>query len=247
MNNYEQIIKDSIAKYNTNLSKIEVVAKNLVEVGLEDDLATAIFSDSATLRYHIKYGYGSLLSYFKLHLIQSSWSDFFKSVDLYKTVGADKFYTIVDKYSLKHDRFLSDISEVDFTEENLSKFVKEHLEINSERNAAVPSEFLKFYVGDWKARKTEYKSRVTVREFHQSKFLNDRVQHAICELAVVVTHELYNETITPTELKAKINYSYGVEEIELELVKGINFKLKPNGNVDLKFSKEVLGYLNDNL
>ena len=162
-------------------------------------------------------------------------------------IGESEYYKISGQFEEKYGKF-PDQRAYNYTVDVLTEIVAKYFTVNDDRYDHIPTTFLRRNMGTWKNRKTEYKTRVTIIEFvGASGFSNDRVQHDVCEFVAMLANRVTHENVSLLDIKEKIGFRYGMKDIECNLIKGVDFKLKPNGNAELKLSKEVVEYLNSKL
>lgn len=248
MNTYNDVILAAFEKFQSDLLKTQTVASSIVNCQFDKDTAYALFSKDHDITYALSQprSLESLEYTFKNRLLQTSWRSFFTSIELYAHLGSDVRDKITAKYEMKYSRY-DNKDEVEFSIENLTNFVKTHLTVDESKDSEIPKNFLRCHVGSWKNRKTEYKTRITVNTFTDGSRVYDRTQQAICELVSMIARKHQNVELSVKTIKEKIGHQYGVKEIDCNLTDGVDFKLKPNGNAELKFSKDIVEFLNNSL
>lgn len=247
MNEYTAIIESAISTYTAELAKIKILAKTMVDLSFSKDISYSLFSKDSDVHYYLNQP-NAVLKIEKIYndrLVQSLWRSFFNDIELYSALGVDLASKITGRYEIRYNKF--DVDAV-FTVENLTRFVNDHLKLDTSKDAEIPKHFLRIYVGKTKTKPTEYKARVTIADFkNEYGSLNDRVQHSICELASYISRNHQHNAVQIKDIKSKINFNYGDNELDCTLIDGIDFRLKSNGNAELKLSKDIVSFLNNSL
>lgn len=248
MNQYADIIKTIVAAFDADLNKTNLLAQNLIDANFSKDVRYKLFSNDSDVSYSLGENnpLARLQLIYKNRLIETYWNKFFTEIELYAQLGSNNRDKVTEKYNMKYSRF-GNPEEVEFTVDNLTRFVDAHLKLDEEKYNELPKKFLLSHTGSWKNRKTQYSTRLTVNTFTDGNFISDYTQHNLCELVAMISHKLYNNQIAVKEIKGKIGHRYGLKEIECNLIEGVDFKLKPNGNAELKLSKVVVEFLNNSL
>lgn len=248
MNKYAEVIESVVATFNAELAKLKAITNLIVDSKLEANTIDVLFKDDYTVTYQLKLKnahHDNVFHVLEKRLLQKSWQNFFTEIGLAKSINPKEYDIVCDLFTLKYEKFNGDIDR-SFTVENLTKFLEEKLAVDESKFDEIPKQFL-VYTGTYKNRKTEYKSRIVIGRYLDGNWLNDNVSYKLHEFVQMIAKKVNNVDISIKELQDKIGYKHGIGEIEVNLIDGVDFKLKPNGNVDLKLSKDVVEYLNSKL
>lgn len=247
MNKYAAIIETIVAKFDAELAKTNNLAQVIIDLNFNDDLVYTLFSEDAGIWSPIKDRHlGRLQKVYKERLLERFWREFFTNVRLSKHLGEHNADRITQKYSRRYSHY-SNIADVEFNVQTLTAFVNEHMVEDNSYDEKISSEFLRRNIGDYNKPKTEYKTRNTIRNIVSNGRINEHNLHSLSKLVSMVSRVYLNKDLSIVDVKDIINHQYGDTDFERTLVAGIEIKCKPNGNADLKISKDIVEFLNNRL
>jgi len=247
MNKFATIIETTVAKFEAELAKTNNLAQVIIDSDFDADIVYNLFSQDASIWSAVKdKRLIDLKNIFKGRILERFWREFFQAIELHKHLGDQKADRIVEKYQPRYGRYFN-MEEVELNVDTLTTFVNEYMVEDTSYDEKIAREFLRCNIGDYNKPKTEYKTRNTIRNLVNGSRISDYAEHALSQLVSMVARNFLNQNVSVVDVKSIINHQYGDKDFERTLVEGIEIKCKPNGNADLKLSKDIVEFLNNRL
>lgn len=249
MTNYVEIIENSVATYNKDVAGVLKHAEHIIGLDISKESLRVIFGEDHDAFYRATLGASTskiqLSTLYVNRITESAWKEFFLNIKLFNTIGEAKYYKVVSQYELQFGSVFKETIDIAFNVENLTKFISKY--ITADVTSDSINSFLYTCQSSWKDKKTEIKTRMTVKEFtNDFGSVNGDRYHTVIEFLRYVLKECRSIEMNAIEIKDLINLKRGVE-CEVAIADGIVFKYKAGGNAEIKLPKDVVEFLNNKL